>query len=190
VQPQEAENLTFTFSQLDPDQRLTEMILYVSDKCSTDPTFGATKLNKILFFADFHAYHRRGHSITGSEYMRLGRGPAPRRLRPIRDQMIENKVLAIHRRKVFDLEQHRTVPLREPDLTSFSADDIAVVDEVIEILWGKTAEEVSEMSHGIAWRAARDEQSIPYQAAYLSNEPLTHDDCDRARELANEYGLC
>lgn len=49
---------TFSFPEMDPDRRLAELILYIAEKCERDPNFGATKLNKILTFADFSAYLR------------------------------------------------------------------------------------------------------------------------------------
>ena len=62
------------------DTKMRELILYVASKSQHDPKFGSTKLNKILFFADFAFYFKHGRSVTGQEYMRLKHGPAPRRL--------------------------------------------------------------------------------------------------------------
>jgi len=57
------------------DAKMAELILYVSDRCQLDPAYGSTKLNKILFYADFLYYAKHGTSITGQEYMRLDKGP-------------------------------------------------------------------------------------------------------------------
>ncbi|HLC06245.1 MAG TPA: Panacea domain-containing protein [Anaerolineales bacterium] len=181
--------LTFDFPQMAPDERLRELILYISARCSEDPTFGAIKLNKILYFADFLSYGMTGEPVTGAAYMRLRKGPAPRRLLPIRDKMIEDGELAIQKRRIYQHEQHRTIPLREPVLDSFRPNDISVVDELIQVFWGRTAEEVSDLSHGAAWEIAGDQENIPYQAAYLSNEGVTQDDIEKAREVATELGL-
>jgi hypothetical protein len=40
------------------DEKLRELILYVSTLSKDDDNFGATKLNKLLFYADFLAYQR------------------------------------------------------------------------------------------------------------------------------------
>src|SRR6266498_2034018 len=77
--------LTFDFPEMDCEERLREMILYICAKCADDPAFGATKLNKILWFSDFLAYFQRGVPITGVAYQRLSRGPAPKRLVPVRE---------------------------------------------------------------------------------------------------------
>ncbi len=43
------------------ERKLKEFILYVADRCEADPTFGAVKLNKILFYADFLAFASTGN---------------------------------------------------------------------------------------------------------------------------------
>ena len=45
--------------------RFRELILYCALKSETHRFFGATKLNKCLFYADFLAYRALGSSITG-----------------------------------------------------------------------------------------------------------------------------
>jgi hypothetical protein len=38
------------------DAKLRELILLISEWCQADPKFGAIKLNKLLFHADFSAF--------------------------------------------------------------------------------------------------------------------------------------
>ena len=42
-----------------------------------------------LWWSDFLAYAETGEPITGLEYMRLGNGPVPKRLMPVREDMQE-----------------------------------------------------------------------------------------------------
>ena len=173
------------------ERKLRELILYISQKCATDPTFGATKLNKILFFADFLAYANLGKAITNFDYQKLPQGPAPRRLVPVRDQMIADGELVIQQvRLLRGNVQKRTVNLRPPDLTIFSGDEIALVDEVIEALEGAKAEAVSELTHRmLGWKLVDEGESIPYNTIFLSNEPLTEAETQRGRELARLFDL-
>ena len=67
------------------DRKMQELVLYISWMCESDPTFGAAKLNKILFLSDFRAYVHLGRSITGQEYRALEQGPAPEHLVALRD---------------------------------------------------------------------------------------------------------
>jgi hypothetical protein len=180
--------MTFKFDAPYGEDRLKELILYIGDKCKEDPAFGATKLNKILYFADFISFSRYGDPVTGVEYMRLGQGPAPKHLLPISRQMQADKELFIEKRDYFGRDQLRAIPMREANLNLFKPRDIAMVDEQIAALWGENADRVSERSHGIAWKMFEDKESIPYEASYLSNSLRTNEDVDWAQELITKYG--
>lgn len=164
------------------DIKLKELILYISKKSENDPKFGAVKLNKILFYADFMMYFNRGKAITNQEYMKLDKGPVPRKLLPIRDELIANKEAILQEKRYFKFSQQRLIPLREPELDLFSGEEIAIVDEIIDILKDENAKSASDLSHQfLGWKAAKDKETIPYQTAYLSNEKLTDEEI--------EYGL-
>jgi Protein of unknown function (DUF4065) len=155
----------------DSDERLKELILYVSDRCELHPRFGATKLNKILFYADFVAYAKLGRPITGTEYQRLPQGPAPRRLLPLKAQLIANREAVEREKHVYSRIQKRIIPLREADLSRFTADEISIVDRVIGALEGKSADDVSELSHQFpGWELAEDRETIPYHTALIPPE--------------------
>jgi hypothetical protein len=173
------------------DDRFRELVLYISQKCANDPRFGAVKLNKILFLADFLAFAHHGEPITGFEYQKLEQGPAPRRLIPIRDQMIANRELGLQEIALKSGNtQVRTVNLRRPNLAVFKPEHIAVVDAVIEALSAADAETVSEMTHKlVGWKAARYRETIPYETIFLTDEPLSEGDVERGREIAEEHGL-
>ncbi len=175
-------DMTFKFDEPFGDNRLKELILYIAEKCQEDPTFGATKLNKILYFSDFISFTMHGEPITGVEYMRLGQGPVPKRMKPITRELETQHKISIKSRDYFGLEQQRVIPLVDADLDVFKPRDIAVVDEVIKHFWGDSAKKVSLMSHGIAWKMFEDKESIPYEAAYLSNAMPSQEDVDWAEE--------
>lgn len=163
-------------------------MLYVAKKSQFDPNFGGTKLNKILFYADFYFYRRIGKPITGAEYIKQEFGPTPKRLLPVRKQLEGKKEAAVQRVHFLGKEQQRLIALRDPDLSLFSGEEIALLDQVIEFLWAKTAKEVSELSHNRIWRVARLGQSIPYEAAFLSSDEPSESDIERGRELVQRHG--
>ena len=145
-------------------------MLYVADRCEHHPKFGATKLNKILFYADFIAYIRLGQSVTGAEYQRLPHGPGPRRLVPVRSALLEAGDTVVRRKSCHAKIQDRLVPLREANLDLFSAREISIVDEVIDALQNRSAQEVSDLSHQLlAWQLADSGETIPYYAALLES---------------------
>jgi hypothetical protein len=177
--------------QLGNVERFRELLLYVSQKCANDVRFGATKLNKILFFSDVVCYAHYGQPLTGMEYQRLQNGPAPKRLIPIRKQMQDEGILGLQEIPLRNGNiQYRTVNLRPPNLDIFSAKEIALVDAVIEALADNTAQDVSDLSHKmIGWKLARDKEVIPYSTVFLSDSPLDEIDIQRGKEIAQEFGL-
>ena len=176
------------FSDVYDEDKFKELILYIADKCSDDPDYGATKLNKILFYSEFFSFGKYGESITKMPYFRLENGPAPKYLKPIRDQMVEDKEIAVQPKPRFSYTQHRVVPLREANLQKLNARDIAIVDEVISALSGVNASGISKYSHlEIGVRIADEKEEIPYHAVFLSRLPLTEYDIEHGLELAKQY---
>ena len=180
---------TYKFNDPEGEQKLAELMLHIALKCEKDPTFGAIKLNKILWWSDSLSYARTGKPITGVEYQRLRNGPAPKRLVPVRKDMIAMRHAALQKLTVGGgRTQKRLIALRLPDYGLFMSEQIAFVDETIASFWGKTAQTVSDLSHGKAWEIALDKQSIPYESVFLSDEPVTRLDVIRTQELADRYG--
>jgi hypothetical protein len=169
-------------------ERFRELILYVSQKCQDAEFFGATKLNKILYWSDMEAFYSLGRPVTGAEYWKLQKGPAPKYLKHIRDEMIREGLVRVEKRQMVDYDQHRTVALRDPDMSIFSVAELRIVDSVIKECWAQTADEVSNVSHNIVWHTRNLRDPIPYEASYLDSSPLTEEEIARTRELALQYG--
>lgn len=181
--PRDATSLDYGADSSQSRTRLQELILYISGQCQEDPNFGATKLNKVLWFADSYAYRRLGRSITGCQYQKLDYGPAPKHLIPVMEGLgdaIEVKCIPgfRHTRK-------KPVPKRNPDLSIFSLEEVAIVDEVLQEIESMNAKELSDLSHGIAWQIAEPGELIPYNASLLANDQsITEIDRKRVSELA------
>lgn len=173
------------------DAKFRELVLYVSHRCASDDTFGATKLNKILFFSDFMAHRALGKSITGHSYQKLPFGPAPRRLIPVTREMEEQGLCTTELRKYFGRIQKRIVPCKSADLSLFSAEEIDLVNAVIEGLRDGNASEVSEFSHEFpGWKAARMQEDIPYTTVFVgAARQLTTAESDFGLRLAADRGL-
>lgn len=170
-------------------KRLKEIILYVAEKSQGDERFGATKLNKILYYSDFMAYGLFGKSLTGALYQRIPRGPAPKALVPVRDELVQAGDAHIEERAWFNRTQKRLIALRSADLTRFRAEEIKLVDQIIYYFRSANASQVSELSHvEMGWKLAEDKETIPYETAFLSNEPLAHEEIKRFQELAADHG--
>jgi len=171
-------------------QKFRELMLYVADKSQGDPKYGATKLNKILFFSDFLAYAHFGQAITGADYQRLPKGPAPRLMMPIQKELVADGDARVESRTYFNRRQSRLVALRPPNLSEFSIEELALVDDVIDQLHYHDAVSISELSHEavMAWQVAMDGEDIPYDTVFVSVRPPSPSDIARGRELAKQYG--
>lgn len=170
-----------------PDTRkMEELILYLASLSEFDPHFGATKLNKLLFFCDFTAYSRLGKSITGYDYQRWDHGPRPSHLDELMTDMHEKKVLATEFRQRFDYPQHRSYALRDADLKLFTPEEIALIHFIVEKYKNMNARGISEESHEfIGWKLAATHETIPYSVSKIRTKPeLTPKEEQYARELA------
>jgi hypothetical protein len=171
-------------------EKFKELMLYAAEKSETDERFGATKLNKILFFSDFLSFGLTGESMTGATYQRLKNGPAPVQLVPEIRKMEKDGDAIIVDRKYFNYTQKRLIPRRQSNKRVFSVDELDLINEVIKALAPYHAGEVSKLSHdrSFAWQIARNGEEIPYTAVFLSSRKATPDDIARGKELAGKYG--
>lgn len=172
-------------------EKFSELLLYIADQSVDDPDFGATKLNKILFFSDFLAYSEFGAPVTGAVYQKLDHGPAPKPLLPIQAELIKEgaaQVVPVARAR---FTQKRLVALRAPKLDSFSADEVSLVDDIIAQLRGRTAVDVSRISHdwSLGWQVAKTGEEIPYMTAFWQAPSEQSAAVVRAEELSTELDL-
>ncbi|MBA2666486.1 MAG: SocA family protein [Trueperaceae bacterium] len=158
-------------------QKLAELIVYVANRSEVDVHFGATKLNKILFYSDFTAYERLGRSISGYEYIRLNFGPCPRGADGLRRVLESQDRIVMKRLPHFNQVQHRIIAMDEANLSLFTADEIAIVDEVLDAVKDLNATDVSNASHRfLGWKLAAPCEAIPYAVTLVDAEPdLTED---------------
>lgn len=156
-------------------QKLGELILYVAKKSQDDTTFGATKLNKILFAVDFMAYGAFGKPLTEAHYIRLQHGPVPKELPQVRDELIAEKRAAIQLNEHFGKEQKRIVALDTPDMSIFTDREKRLIDDVIIELKSLNATQLSDWTHGLTpWLVASDKEELPFETVFvLQNKPIS-----------------
>lgn len=181
-------NIHYDFPLKDKDARVKECVLYVADACVSDSTYSKIKLLKILFHADFESYGMYLQPITGTPYRKLPYGPAPREFLRIQDEMIRDRLIHVHRQRVHDFTSQRLLPLMDPTFVYLTARDTSILNRWIQFFWNKSAREVSEYSHGRAWKIAKDGALIPYEAVFISDDPVTFEEAAMVRELAAKYG--
>lgn len=171
-------------------QKFKELVLHVAGRSSGDSGFGRTKLNKILFFSDFLYFADHGSSITGADYQKLPHGPAPRQMIPVLNELLgddaEEKIT-----HVGSFKQQRLVPKREADLSLFDDGEIDLVNDVIDMLDGTSAVDVSELSHqwSLGWQAASLGETIPYGTAFVRVPDDLPSTPEEGRSLARSLNL-
>ena len=167
------------------EDKLAELLLHLADRLADQPAAGSTKLNKLLFFAEFAHVREHGRPITGAEYQRLAHGPAPRRLVPIRDRLLEAGDAELRREVFLGRVQERLVSRRPADLSRFAKTELATINEVIDQLGQRTGTDLSDLSHREpAWNLVAEGETIPYETAFLRPGPAGPRVLAHARELA------
>jgi hypothetical protein len=164
--------------------KLRELILHICIASSDDPNFGKTKLNKIVFFSDFGFFRQFGRSITGQSYYKLPYGPCAKTVPPLLSNMKAKQEFAFSETSFYDQTQQKPVALRRPDLSLFTAEEIAFVDSVIVRYKSFTGKQISDASHeSFAWKLTGLNEEIPIATALLENRPLTQKESQYASTL-------
>lgn len=168
------------------EAKFTELLLYVAERLQGDRAGGATKLNKVIFFAEFTHVRRHGAAISGCEFQKLDHGPAPRQLVPVRKRLVASGDAELREEDFLGRTQHRLVPLRPVDLSVFTEDERKTIDDVVDQLAGLTAAQVSDLSHEEpGWRLTDIGETIPCAAALLGARQVSTPTTRRvSRELA------
>ena len=123
-------------------QRLQNIILYFIDKCGG--TFN-TKMNKLLFYADFFHYRQHGQALTGMAYRAIQYGPVPVRWDRVYSLLddVEQELIEL---KSGD-SGTRLTSTQKPDLSAFSPKELVTLETIAERFRNVSAREISEMSH-------------------------------------------
>ncbi len=145
------------------------LVHYVVASCDDPQSLGATRLNKILWFADTTVYRKTGASITGETYVKRQRGPVPKTiLKTIRELEQAGKI-HVREKEFAGYKMRLFIPLEEPDVSLFSPVELEVVKAISEEICGRhTANSISELSHDQIWAAAKDGEEIPLYATLAS----------------------
>lgn len=169
-----------TYIQFDR-AKLKAVVLYVCSKLSPRE-LGNVKLHKILYFADMLRFRDTGTPMTGVDYVKQKFGPTARHLTAALDELAKEGAIRIERSDYHGFEKKDYVALVTVDRSTLGNKNIEILDDVIEFARGRTATELSGLSHDEAWLAADLGERIPY-AAVFGWEPVEFTDDDRESAL-------
>lgn len=161
-----SEQLGDSLMQFDRN-KLRAVILYACHACPPD-RMGAVKLHKILYFTDMIRYADAGCSVTGSKYIKRPHGPTNLKLLPMLSEMARDGQIEINEVDYHGFRKKEYKPLARPDDGTLSAEELSLIDEVIDFVCMKnSAKTISDYSHNKAWEMAEFGEEIPYRRAYL-----------------------
>lgn len=184
------EGFTYEFPEMSPGKRLRELIPYIAKKLKDDPAFGRVKLVKIIYFADMEAFRLHRQPVTGSAWFRDNFGPTPADFLETLDALKAAGNISESEREYFGRMQKRIEVLSEPSVDLLTDRELGIVDRVIDRFADWNASQLSQHSHGVAWRLSEGERYIPYEYSLYSDEPLTDEEMMHAAKLARKYRDC
>lgn len=158
-------------------KKLSQMVLHISEISKDDPAFGLTKLNKILFTADFLAYCAWGKPITESNYIHLDNGPAPKEMKPTLEKLKTSGHATVETRDYFGHTQKRIVPQIGSDTSKFTKEELKLIKDVIDVFKDAHGSGLSDWSHTLVpWIYTKNREKIPYFTTYtMFHVPVTRD---------------
>lgn len=167
-------------------KKLENLAHYIISKIKDPETLGATKLNKILWYVDAFTYRQTGSPVTEAIYVKNKYGPVPDNIKSVLHTLKKGNKISITSQKA-RYKPRLYKSLKEPDVKTFSAEDLGLADYVIkEITENYTAKSISDLTHDAVWKAAVRGEKIPYFAVLSVYEgELSDKDRSRATEVVH-----
>jgi hypothetical protein len=168
-------------------EKFGRAVHYVIWKAGNRPNFGATKLNKVLWFAEARVYVLHKTLMTGETFIREKHGPVPKDIMATRANLQKNGLVEIWEAKDHTHFRAKTAP----DMGGFSDDEIKALDFWIdEIDKEHTATSISDKTHDYGWEIAEMGEEIPLYAilAERIREPKGKE-LDWAQSVVRRLGL-
>lgn len=162
--------------------KFKQVLLYILNKVGAKPNVGQTVIYKLLYFIDFDYYEIFEEQLMGLKYIKNTYGPTPIDFAKLIQEMEKDGELEEVKTKYFNKDQTKYLPIKEPNLSLLSGQEIKHIDDELARLSDMTAKELSEYSHkDIPWIGANMGEIMDYEAVFYRN-----DDTSR-REYVEEY---
>lgn len=157
------------------------LVHYVIWKAGRRDRFGATKLNKVLWFAEARAYTLTGVPITGATYIREKWGPVPKQMVSVRAELEREGLIRVTLGRG-EWDHTKFLALAPPDVAALSPKEKETVDYWIDhIDRDHTATSISDELHDYAWEIAKLGEVLPLYSCFAAR---IRDPNDRELEWA------
>lgn len=139
-------------------QKLLGVILFFCDRGQLK-----TKLNKLLFYADFKHFKENVVSITGAHYIHLQYGPAPDDYDYYFAELARARLLDVVEEAYGEYTGFKCVTRNVPDLSIFEQSELDSLIEVKEYFKNFGSAEIMDFSHEeVGYKSTNAGESISY----------------------------
>lgn len=147
--------------------KFREILLYILNKVASKPNIGETVIYKLLYFMDFDFYEKYEEQLIGATYIKNRYGPTPVEFKKIVEKMINDKQIVTVKDSYFDYPQTKYLPLRKADTSGLKANEIELIDSVLNKLSDMNANQISDYSHNdVPWLTTENGKVIEYEAVF------------------------
>ncbi len=126
-------------------EKLTEIVVYFSEKLNP----WKTKLNKLLFYADFLHYKKTCFSMSGARYRAINMGPVPNNFNSIFEYMVNNDDIYVKITEFLNGEGEQFKPSKNRQFNHelFTELELEVLDELTIKFKDASTTEMIDISH-------------------------------------------
>jgi putative zinc finger/helix-turn-helix YgiT family protein len=152
-------------------EKFTEMVVFFAEQMQPYKT----KMNKLLFYADFLMFKQSCFSISGVRYKAIDMGPVPTNFQSIYEYLANNDVINILTTEFklgYTGEQLKAKTERPFDAGLFSESELDVLKKVSAVFKDTSTKDIIELSHlEAAWKRNEKEKTvISYEYAFELNQ--------------------
>lgn len=154
--------------------KFKEVLLYILKQVGSRPNVGETVIYKLLYFIDFNFYEKYEEQLIGATYIKNNYGPTPKEFTKVVEEMEREAELVKVEDKYFQYPLRKYLPKREPNLLVLKANEIKIIDGVLEKLSDMNASQISEYSHNdVPWLTTEDGDIIDYESVFYRTPPYS-----------------
>ena len=155
-------------------EKFKEVFLYILNKVGSKPNIGEAVIYKLLYFIDFDFYERYEEQLIGASYIKNKYGPTPVEFKKIVDRMMKDQDIEKVKSDYFNFPQTKYLPRRKADLSKMKANEVALIDDVLNRLSDMNANQISEHSHDdVPWLTTEDGEVIEYESVFYRTHPYS-----------------
>jgi uncharacterized phage-associated protein len=151
-------------------KKFSEMVVFFTERLEP----WKTKLNKLLFYADFNMHKQTGFSMSGVQYRAIPMGPVPNNFNSIFEYLANKDQLDIYYTYFPDGgtgEQFKPNPKKTFNKELFTENELQILELVAERFKNTSTNEIIEISHKEkAWIENNAERKlINYNYSFMLN---------------------